>query len=155
MSLPIVGAVLGHADPKTTQRYLHIDTESLAQDGRLLLSFEVGDGPKSSRLERSLPQQRPTPATLVTATARRSAKKRISRHYERSLVIPGGLEPPTYGLGNRRSIHLSYGTRARQDCPSCASNANPAEGLRGATMRKTRFSIDGCSAGKARAPPLF
>ena len=26
-----------------------------------------------------------------------------------TLVTPGGLEPPAYGLGNRRSILLSYG----------------------------------------------
>ena len=25
------------------------------------------------------------------------------------VVTPGGLEPPAYGLGNRRSILLSYG----------------------------------------------
>ena len=28
----------------------------------------------------------------------------------RRLAIPGRLELPTYGLGNRRSIRLSYGT---------------------------------------------
>jgi hypothetical protein len=27
-----------------------------------------------------------------------------------ALAIPGRLELPTYGLGNRRSIRLSYGT---------------------------------------------
>jgi hypothetical protein len=30
----------------------------------------------------------------------------------RALAIPGRLELPTYGLGNRRSIRLSYGTEA-------------------------------------------
>ncbi len=39
VSLPIVGAVLGHVDPKTTARYAHIDTASLARDPRLHLSF--------------------------------------------------------------------------------------------------------------------
>ena len=29
-----------------------------------------------------------------------------------SMAIPGRLELPTYGLGNRRSIRLSYGTAA-------------------------------------------
>ena len=29
---------------------------------------------------------------------------------ENEMAIPGRLELPTYGLGNRRSIRLSYGT---------------------------------------------
>lgn len=37
--LPIVGAILGHADPKTTQRYAHLDTESLARSPRVQLDF--------------------------------------------------------------------------------------------------------------------
>ena len=27
------------------------------------------------------------------------------------MAVPGGLEPPTNGLGNRCSVLLSYGTR--------------------------------------------
>ncbi len=42
--LPIVGAMLGHADPKTTARYAHIDTASLARDPRLHLRFEAPSG---------------------------------------------------------------------------------------------------------------
>jgi len=42
--LPIVGAVLGHADPKTTARYAHLDTESLARDPRLHLTFTPPSG---------------------------------------------------------------------------------------------------------------
>jgi integrase len=42
--LAIVGAVLGHADPKTTARYAHIDTAGLARDPRLHLRFEASSG---------------------------------------------------------------------------------------------------------------
>ncbi|MGE0548167.1 MAG: tyrosine-type recombinase/integrase [Kofleriaceae bacterium] len=44
VSLPTVGAVLGHADPKTTARYAHVDTASLARDPRLHLTFSAPSG---------------------------------------------------------------------------------------------------------------
>jgi hypothetical protein len=34
----------------------------------------------------------------------------VAQSATRALAIPGRLELPTYGLGNRRSIRLSYGT---------------------------------------------
>lgn len=34
----------------------------------------------------------------------------VAQSAARALAIPGRLELPTYGLGNRRSIRLSYGT---------------------------------------------
>jgi integrase len=42
--LSIVGAVLGHADPRTTARYAHLDPESLARDPKLHLSFAAPAG---------------------------------------------------------------------------------------------------------------
>ena len=39
------------------------------------------------------------------------------------MVIPEGLEPPTYRLGICRSILMSYGT-TRSLCPKLAQNAN-------------------------------
>ena len=54
VSLPIVAAVLGHKDVKTTQRYAHIDTESLARDPRLHLTFQTGSGKV-----RALPEAEP------------------------------------------------------------------------------------------------
>jgi hypothetical protein len=44
VSPAVVGAVLGHADPKTTARYVHIDTASLARDPRLHLNFAAPAG---------------------------------------------------------------------------------------------------------------
>jgi integrase len=37
--LPLVGAVLGPVDPKTTARYAHLDSEGIARDPRLHLTF--------------------------------------------------------------------------------------------------------------------
>ena len=42
--LPVVGAVLGHASPLTTQRYAHLDTESLARSPKLHLDFSAPAG---------------------------------------------------------------------------------------------------------------
>jgi integrase len=39
--LPLVGAVLGHADPKTTARYAHLDSEGIARDARTRLDYGV------------------------------------------------------------------------------------------------------------------
>lgn len=44
VSLPMVGAMLGHKDPKTTMRYAHLDSESLARDVRLHLDFTAPAG---------------------------------------------------------------------------------------------------------------
>jgi hypothetical protein len=38
------------------------------------------------------------------------------------LAIPGRLELPTYGLGNRRSIRLSYGTEDPLQPPRVPGN---------------------------------
>lgn len=44
VSLPIVGAMLGHANPMTTARYAHLDTESLARSERVHLDFTAPSG---------------------------------------------------------------------------------------------------------------
>jgi integrase len=46
--LPMVGAVLGHADPKTTARYAHLDTEGIARSPRLQLDFSTPADPPAN-----------------------------------------------------------------------------------------------------------
>ena len=39
---------------------------------------------------------------------------RLSKVTSKQMVRPGGFEPPAHGLGNRCSIHLSYGRRIKK-----------------------------------------
>ena len=54
------------------------------------------------------------------------------------MVTPGRFELPTCGLGNRRSIHLSYGATLRSEIPSCLSPALPNGLKTGAQERRER-----------------
>jgi integrase len=52
-SLAVVGALMGHIDPKTTQRYAHMNTESLARSPAMHLSFGAAAAPKKRRKKAS------------------------------------------------------------------------------------------------------
>lgn len=53
------------------------------------------------------------------------------------MALPGGLEPPACGLGNRRSVLMSYGSQAPRKTPGLArahcgtdASAHYAHGVR-------------------------
>ena len=54
------------------------------------------------------PQEPPDSRAVLAGTSNRVAAIALAM----AMAIPGRLELPTYGLGNRRSIRLSYGTAA-------------------------------------------
>ncbi len=44
VSLPMMGAIMGHANPATTARYAHLDTEGIARSARVQLDFTAPAG---------------------------------------------------------------------------------------------------------------